>query len=101
MLVEIKVLGDTPTETYRPKNYRAIDSALGSGEIMESLAQKLNSQRPNSPFIVKKLKYGGYELVLKGTRAGENQHICDFRSEDEATIWIRENAAKFGAGSEI
>ena len=69
---------------------------------MESLAQKLNSQRPNSPFIVKKLKYGGYELVLRSNRAGESRHICDFRSEDEAKIWIRENAAKFGgAGSEI
>ena len=67
---------------------------------MESRAQKLNSRQSNSPFSVKKLKYGGYELVLH--REGRNQHICDFRSEDEAKIWIRENGAKYGgAGSEI
>ena len=67
---------------------------------MESHAQKLKSQQTNSLFSVKKLKYGGYELVLK--RNGRNQHICDFRSEDEAKIWIRENGAKYGgAGSEI
>ena len=67
---------------------------------MESHARKLNSLQTNSPFSVKKLKYGGYELVLK--RAGGNQHICDFRSEDEARIWIHENGAKFGgAGSEM
>jgi hypothetical protein len=70
------------------------------GGVMESHAQKLNSRQTNSPFSVKKLKYGGYELVLK--RDGRNQHICDFRSEDEAKIWIRENGATFGgAGSEI
>jgi hypothetical protein len=67
---------------------------------MESHAQRLNSRQTYSPFSVKKLKYGGYELVLK--RDGRNQHICDFRSEDEAKIWIRENGATFGgAGSEI
>ena len=67
---------------------------------MELHAQKLNSKQPSSPFSVKKLKYGGYELVLK--RDGRNQHICDFRSEDEAKIWIRENGAKFGgAGGEF
>ncbi len=67
---------------------------------MEPFAPKLNSLRSNSPFSVKKLKYGGYELVLH--REGRNQHICDFRSEDEAKIWVRENGAKFGgAGSEI
>jgi len=67
---------------------------------MESRAQKLNPKPPTSPFSVKKLKYGGYELVLR--RDGRNQHICDFRSEDEAAIWIRENGAKYGgAGSEI
>jgi hypothetical protein len=61
---------------------------------MEPFARKLNSTRSNSPFSVKKLKYGGYELVLH--RDGRNQHICDFRSEDEANIWIHENATKFG-----
>lgn len=61
---------------------------------MESLARKLNPAPSNSPFRVTKLKYGGYELVLH--RDGQNRHICDFRSEDEAKIWIRENAAKFG-----
>lgn len=67
---------------------------------MESHAQKLNPKQTSSPFSVKKLKYGGYELVLK--RDGRSQHICDFRSEDEAKIWIRENGATFGgAGSEI
>jgi len=67
---------------------------------VESHAQKLKSQQTNSLFSVKKLKYGGYELVLK--RNDRNQHICDFHSEDEAKIWIRENGAKFGgAGSEI
>jgi hypothetical protein len=82
------------------ENSRAIDSALGSGGVMESHAQKLNSWLTNSPFSVKKLKYGGYELILK--REGSTQHICDFRSEDEANIWIRENGAQSGAaGSEI
>jgi hypothetical protein len=67
---------------------------------METRAQKLNPTQTNSPFRVKKLKYGGYELVLH--RDGGNQHICDFRSEDEAKIWIRENGAKYGgAGSVI
>lgn len=67
---------------------------------MESRAQKLNSSQTNSPFSVKKLKYGGYELVFH--RDGGSQHICDFRSEDEARSWIRENGAKYGgAGSEI
>jgi hypothetical protein len=67
---------------------------------MEPHAQKLNSKQTNSPFSVNKLKYGGYELLLK--RDGRNQHICDFRSEDEAEIWIHENGAKFGgAGSKI
>lgn len=67
---------------------------------MESRTSKLNPKRPNSPFSVKKLKYGGYELLLH--RDGRSQHICDFRSEDEARIWIRENGAKYGgAGSEI
>ena len=67
---------------------------------MESPAQKSNSKPPISPFTLKKLKYGGYELVLR--RDGRNQHICDFRSEDEAKSWIRENGAKYGgAGSEI
>lgn len=67
---------------------------------MESHARKLNSSQANSPFSVKKLKYGGYELVLK--RGDRSQHICDFRSEDEAKNWIRENGAKYsGAGSEI
>jgi hypothetical protein len=82
------------------ENGRAIDSALGSGGAMEPFAHKLNSLRSNSPFSVKKLKYGGYELVLN--RDGRNQHICDFRSEDEARSWIRENGARYGgAGSEI
>jgi len=67
---------------------------------MESFARKLNSASANSPFKVKKLKYGGYELVLH--RDGRSQHICDFRSEDEAKIWIRENGATYGgAGSEL
>jgi hypothetical protein len=67
---------------------------------MESFAHKLNSAPSNSPFKVKKLKYGGYELVL--LRDGRSQHICDFRSEDEAKNWIRENGEKYGgAGSEI
>jgi hypothetical protein len=66
---------------------------LGLGGFMESHAQKLNSRQSSSPFSVKKLKYGGYELVLK--RDGGNRHICDFRSEDEANIWINENGAKF------
>ena len=67
---------------------------------MESRAQKLDSKQAISPFALKKLKYGGYELVL--VCEGRNQHICDFRSEDEAKIWIRENGAKYGgAGSEI
>ena len=67
---------------------------------MESRVQKLNSNQPHSPFTVKKLKHGGYELILR--RDGRNQHICDFRSEDEARIWVRENGAKYGgAGSQI
>lgn len=67
---------------------------------MESRAQGSNSKPSASPFRVKKLKYGGFELVLH--RDGRNQHICDFRSEDEAKSWIRENGAKYGgAGSEI
>ena len=68
---------------------------------MESRAPKPNSSLPsNSPFSVKRLKYGGFELILH--RDGRNQHICDFRSEDEAKIWIRENGARYGgAGSEI
>lgn len=67
---------------------------------MEARAQKLNPTQSNSPFSVKKHKYGGYALVLH--RDGRNQHICDFRSEDEAKIWVRENGAKYGgAGSEI
>jgi hypothetical protein len=67
---------------------------------LESHAQKLSSRQSSSPFRVKKLKYGGYELVLH--RDGRSQHICDFRSEDEAKVWIRENGAKYGgAGSEI
>jgi hypothetical protein len=67
---------------------------------MESRAQKSTSKPAASPFSVKKLKYGGYELVLH--RDGRNQHICDFRSEDEAKIWIREHGATYsGAGSSI
>lgn len=67
---------------------------------MESRPQKSSSKPSESPFSVKKLKYGGYELLLH--RAGRNQHICDFRSEDEARMWIREHGAKYGgAGSEI
>ena len=67
---------------------------------MESRAQKLNPKSSTSPFSVTKLKYGGYELVLR--RDGRNQHICDFRSEDEARSWIGENGARYGdAGSEI
>ncbi|HEY1504200.1 MAG TPA: hypothetical protein VGF92_07860 [Stellaceae bacterium] len=68
---------------------------------MESSAQQLNPGQSNSPFSVTKLKYGGYELVLHRD-GGNRQHICDFRSEDEAKIWIRENGAKYaGATSEI
>jgi hypothetical protein len=67
---------------------------------MEAHAQKSSSSQSISPFTLKKLRYGGYELVLR--RDGRNQHICDFRSEDEANSWIRENCATYGgAGSEI
>jgi hypothetical protein len=62
---------------------------------VKSLAEKLNPSRPESPFVVKKLKYGGYELVFKGDREAYARHISDFRSEDEAKIWVSENAAKF------
>jgi hypothetical protein len=67
---------------------------------MEARAQKSNSSQSLPPFTLKKLRYGGYELVLR--RDGRNQHICDFHSEDEAKNWIRENGAQYGgAGSEI
>ena len=64
---------------------------------MASLADKLSPRRPESPFVVKKLKYGGYALVLKRDLERGERHICDFRSEDEAKIWIHENGAKFAA----
>ena len=63
---------------------------------MESFAGKLTRARQiESVFIVKKLEQGGCALVLRRSDERQNQHICDFRSEAEAKIWIRENAAKF------
>jgi hypothetical protein len=91
-------LGSASGDAYRLQMAgRAICSALGQEGIVTSLAEKLNPSRPESPFVVKKLKYGGYELVFKGDREAYAQHICDFRSEDEAKIWVRENVAKFAA----
>jgi hypothetical protein len=47
-------------------------------------------------FTVKKLKYGGFEVLVKPDDDYPSRHICDFRTEGEARSWIRENAHKHG-----
>jgi hypothetical protein len=66
--------------------------------VVESFGGKRTQKHQFEPaFIVKKLKYGGCALVLRGRTESQNQHICDFRSEAEARLWLHENAAKFRA----
>jgi hypothetical protein len=60
---------------------------------VESVAQSLaGSREPETVFTVRKLKYGGYEVLREGDADVPRRHVCDFRSEFEAKNWIKENA---------
>jgi hypothetical protein len=50
---------------------------------------------PEPTFMVRMLKYGTYEVVMKRDRETPTKHISDFRSRDEAQTWIKENAASW------
>jgi hypothetical protein len=43
-------------------------------------------------FRVRKLKYGGYEVLAERDPEMPHRHVCDFRSEYEARAWVEENA---------
>lgn len=45
-------------------------------------------------FTIRKLNQGGVEVLLEGDSDVPRRHICDFRSDDEARMWIAENVAK-------
>lgn len=45
-------------------------------------------------FTVRKLSHGGVEVFFEGDSEMPRRHICDFRSDDEAWMWIAENTAK-------
>jgi hypothetical protein len=60
---------------------------------LEATSEVLSEQRqPETVFTVRKLKYGGYEVLREGDLDTPRRHICDFRSEYEAQTWIKENA---------
>lgn len=45
-------------------------------------------------FTVRKLSQGGVEVFFEGDGEIPRRHICDFRSDDEARMWIAENTTK-------
>lgn len=49
---------------------------------------------PDSFFTIRKLRHGGVEVLLEGETDMPRRHICDFRSDYEARMWIAENVAK-------
>ena len=62
---------------------------------MEAVAKLLDEIcEAEAIFTVKKLKYGGFEVLVKPDNEYPSRHICDFRTEVEARLWIRENAHK-------
>ncbi len=63
------------------------------GGVVDTVSEPRNETlQLESVFTVRKLKYGGYEVLMEGDREIPRRHICDFRSEYEARLWIRENA---------
>ena len=65
------------------------------GRSLVTAASELLSDlhRSETVFTVRKLKYGGYEVLEEGDDPDTpRRHVCDFRSEYEAKTWIKENA---------
>lgn len=52
-------------------------------------------RQSDTVFTVRKLKYGGYEVLMEGDPDMPRRHVSDFRSENEAKIWIAENSSVF------
>jgi hypothetical protein len=48
-------------------------------------------RQPVAVFTVRKLKHGGYEVLVEGDPDMPRRHVSDFRSESEAKIWIEEH----------
>lgn len=42
-------------------------------------------------FTVRKLSHGGFEVLVEGDEDTPRRHVCDFRSDYEARMWIAEN----------
>lgn len=60
---------------------------------MEAASQSLGDLRqPEMVFTVRKLKHGGYEVLMEGDPDMPRRHVSDFRSEYEAKTWIAENS---------
>jgi hypothetical protein len=45
-------------------------------------------------FMVRKLSHGGVEVLLEGDSDTPRRHVCDFRSDYEARMWIAENSTE-------
>jgi hypothetical protein len=50
--------------------------------------------RPDVVFTVQRLRYGGYAVMVQDDIDYPSRHVCDFHTEYEARLWIRENAHK-------
>jgi hypothetical protein len=62
---------------------------------VETASKTLDESRDtDSIFLVKSLKYGGYEVLIKEAIDYPARHICDFRTEYEARMWIIEHQPK-------
>ena len=55
---------------------------------------RMDRARPNVVFTVQRLRYGGCAVMVQDDIDYPPRHVCDFHTEYEARLWIRENAHK-------
>jgi hypothetical protein len=62
-------------------------------QVVEQVGKSHSDADPVAAFRIRKVKYGGYAVLVEDAPGMPHRHVCDFRSEYEARAWIAEHAA--------
>jgi hypothetical protein len=68
---------------------------VGEGVFVATISKTFGTlHETDVVFTVKRLTYGGYAVLVQDDIDYPSRHVCDFYTEYEARLWIRENAHK-------